>query len=368
MRTSTAAISFASAILVAACASTPPPPPPEFNPGLGANAQVKEFVQAANAKKRGKSERVALTSCVVAFGTKTSGFAQTKEGTFAYQDPDKVRVEAKVSTLYELQGMTTERLQAITDTVCSRAEQQLAASGLNVMSHAELARTTQYQALAAKGRATPVAWSLGKSDYTVYTPTGWTLFDQRFDGTGRTLKNIFGSASRSSPESLEAKMVNELGVSGVHLDIMIDFANVSSSDANYTGFVGRNVGRDEAKVTTSVKLASTGMLKIITPESINCHKLGCDTMMNGWATYASKRPLVSSEPFYTGMVDIQSTGSKVAEGFASVLGVATALFGGSGGSYDHTEWGVQADPNAYTDIATRYAAHFVELAAISQRP
>ncbi len=368
MRTTATVISLASATLLAACASTPPAPPPDYNPGLGPAAQVDEFVQATNAKKRSKYQRVALTSCVVAFGTKTSGFAQTKEGTFAYQDPDKVRIEAKVSTLYELQGVSNERLQAITDQVCGRAENQLAASGLDVMPHAELARTPQYQALAAKGRATPVKWSLGKSDYTVYTPTGWTLFDQRFDGTGRTLKNIFGAATRNSPESLEARMVNELGVSGVHLDIMIDFASVSSSDANYTGFVGRNVGRDEAQLSTAIKLASTGMLKIITPESVSCHKLGCDTTMQSWATYQSKRPLVSSQPFYTGMVDIQSTGSKAAEGFASLVGIATALMGGSGGSYDHTEWDVQADPNAYTDIATRYAAHFVELAAISQRP
>lgn len=368
MRIPAAAISLAGASLLAACASTPPAPPPEYNPGLGANAQVDEFVQAANEKKRGRSDRVALTSCVVAFGTRTSGYASTKEGTFAYQDPDKLRVEAKVSTLYQLQGIDPGRLQQITDRVCAQAEQQLAASGLRVMPHAELARTRQYQDLAAKGRAAPVNWSLGKSDYSVYTPTGWTLFDQRFDGAAGTLKNIFGAATRKSPESLEAKMVNELGVSGVHLDIMIDFASVSSSDANYTGFIGRNVGRDEASVTTAVKLAATGMLKIVTPESINCHKLGCDTIMNSWATYKSRRPLVSSEPFYTGLQDIQSTGSKVAEGFASVLGVATALLGGSGGSYDHTEWGVQADPDAYTDIATRYAAHFVELAAISQRP
>ncbi|WP_348676003.1 hypothetical protein [uncultured Abyssibacter sp.] len=360
-------VTLASVALLSACASTPSAPPPAYNPAMGAEAQAAEFIKAGNTKTRGGSQRVALTSCVVAFGTKTSGYATTKEGTFAYDDPDKVRVEAKVSTLYKLEGIDEARLQSITDTVCARAEQQLVAAGMDVMPHAELARTAQYQALAAKGRSTPVDWSLGKSDYQVYVPTGWTLFDQRFDGTGRTLKNIFGQASRSNPQALEAKLVNELGVTGVHLDIMIDFADVASSDENYTGFVGRNVGRDSASVDATVKLASTGMLKMITPEAINCHKLGCDTIMTSWPTYQSTRPLVSSEPFYTDMYDAQSTGSKVAEGLASAIGVLTAFTGGKGGSYDHSEWGVVADADAYTDISTRYAAHFVDLATIAQR-
>ncbi|MBB87174.1 hypothetical protein [Abyssibacter sp.] len=358
----------AAVALLSACASTPPAPPPAYNPALAAEAQAAEFIKGGNTKARGTTQRVALTSCVVAFGTKTSGFAQTKEGTFAYDDPDKTRIEAKVSTMYRLEGVDEARLQTITNQVCARAEQQLAAAGLDVMPHAALASTPQYQALAEKGRAAPVDWSLGKSDYRLFVPTGWTLFDQRFDGTGRTFKNIFGQASRSNPQALEAKLVNELGVAGVHLDIMIDFANVTSSDDNYTGFVGRNVGRDEASVQTTVKLASSGMLKMITPEAVNCHKLGCDTIMTAWPTYQSKRPLVSSEPFYTDMRDAQSAGSKVGEGIANAIGFLTAISGGSGSSYDRTEWGVVADESAYADIATRYAEHFVDLAAISQRP
>ncbi len=355
-------------VLLSGCASTPSAPPPAFNPALDAASQVPSFIQSANTKTRGDSTRVALTSCVVAFGTKTSGFAQTKAGTFAYQDPDKARVEAKVSTLYQLEGLSDAQLQSITDAICARAEQQLVAAGMDVMPHAALAATPEYQALAAKGRQAPVEWSLGKSDYRVFVPTGWTLFDQRFDGTARGIRNIFAQASRSNPQAMEAKLVNQLGVTGVHLDLMVDFANVSSSDEQYTGFVGRNVGRDEASLSTAVKLASTGMLKLVTPESINCHKLGCDTIATAWPVYQSSRPLVSSDPFYTAMTDAQSAGSKVAEGLASAIGVLTALTGGTGGTYDRTEWAVQADPAAYQDIATRYAGHFVDMAVLAQKP
>lgn len=355
-------------ILLSGCASTPSAPPPAFNPEVDAASQAPTFIRSENTKTRGQSKRVALTSCVVAFGTKTSGFAQTKAGTFEFSDPDKARVEAKVSTMYRLEGIDEASMQAITDAVCARAEQRLVAAGMDVMPHAELALTPEYKALAAKGRSAPVEWSLGKSDYKVFVPSGWTLFDQRFDGAARGFKNIFAQATRSNPQALEAKLVDSLGVTGVHLDLMIDFANVSSSDEQYTGFVGRNVGRDEAELSTSVKLASTGMLKLVTPESINCHKLGCDTMWTAWPVYQSTRPLVSSEPFYTDMRDAQSAGSKVAEGLASAIGVLTALTGGSGGSYDYTEWGVVAEPAAYGDIATRYAGHFVDMAVLAQRP
>jgi len=117
-------------VLLSGCASTPSAPPPAFNPALDAASQVPSFIQSANTKTRGDSTRVALTSCVVAFGTKTSGFAQTKAGTFAYQDPDKARVEAKVSTLYQLEGLSDAQLQSITDAICARAEQQLVAHRL----------------------------------------------------------------------------------------------------------------------------------------------------------------------------------------------------------------------------------------------
>ena len=355
--------------LLAGCASTQTAaPPPEFNPALDAASQVSSFIRPANTKTRGESRRVALTSCVVAFGTKTSGFAQTQAGTFAYQDPDKARVEAKVSTLYQLEGSGDAQMQSMTDAICARAERQLADAGLDVMPHAELAATSAYQAVAAKGRQAPVDWSLGKSDYRVFVPTGWTLVDQRFDGKARGIKNIFAQASRSNPQALEAKLVDELGVTGVHLDLMVDFANVSSSDEQYTGFIGRNVGRDEASLSTSVKLATSGVLKLVTPDVIHCHKLGCDTMWTAWPAYQSSRPLVSSDPFYTGMSDAQSAGSKVAEGLASAIGVLTALAGGTGGSYDRTEWAVEADPTAYEDIATRYAGYFVDMAVLAQQP
>ena len=101
----------AAVALLSACASTPPAPPPAYNPALAAEAQAAEFIKGGNTKARGTTQRVALTSCVVAFGTKTSGFAQTKEGTFAYDDPDKTRIISRTCIVSRSRILSRTRLQ-----------------------------------------------------------------------------------------------------------------------------------------------------------------------------------------------------------------------------------------------------------------
>ena len=187
------------ASLLGACASTPPPPP-AFDPSADVAGQAASFIQPVNADKRGNSRRVALTACNVVFGIKTSASASTQAGMF---ESNQGRVDAKISEVYLLQGVSDAQLQGITDRVCAQAEQQLARSGLDVMSHRELAATAEYQALTAKGRPGPVEWSVNKSDYKVFAPSGWTVFDQRFDGTGRGIANIIADRHRrpSAPPS-----------------------------------------------------------------------------------------------------------------------------------------------------------------------
>ena len=352
------------ASLLGACASTPPPPP-AFDPSADVAGQAASFIQPVNADKRGNSRRAALTACNVVFGIKTSASASTQAGMF---ESNQGRVDAKISEVYLLQGVSDAQLQGITDRVCAQAEQQLARSGLDVMSHRELAATAEYQALTAKGRPGPVEWSVNKSDYKVFAPSGWTVFDQRFDGTGRGIANIFKQATRNNPDALEGKLVNALGVTGVHVDILIDFASLKSGDEDNKGFLARMAGNDEAKLESSVELSVTGMLKLVTPETVNCHKLGCDTYHTMWPAYKSSRPLLAGSNFYTDVVDAESTAGKVAEGFATALGWLTAMAGGSGSKYNLSKWAVQADPARYASLAEQYSQHFVTMAAKSATP
>lgn len=355
-----------SALLLGACASAPvAPPPPAFDVRADPVAQSAQFITPVNAGDRGAGQQVALTACNVVFGIKTGANAQTQAGMF---ESTSGRVDAKVSQVYLLEGVSDARMQAITDRICARAGEQLAAAGMQVMPHAKLAATPQYQALTEKGRAAPVEWSVGKADYKVFAPSGWTVFDQRFDGTARGIANIFGAATRSNPASLESRLVHELGVNGVHLDILVDFASLSSSDQQNKGMLSRLAGADEASVETTLALSVTGMLKLVTPEVINCHKLGCDTLEQRWPMYKSARPLVATETFYSELRDAESTAGKVAEGVANVLGFLAAAAGGSGSSVSMSKWAVAADADAYAAIAEQYASGFVAMAAVAAQP
>lgn len=351
--------------LLAACASTPPPPPPAFDPTADVAGQAASFIEPVNTERRGNSRRVALTACNVVFGVKTSGSAKTQAGMF---ESTEGRVDAKVSEVFLLQGVSDQQLQAITDRVCAGAERQLARSGLDLMSHRELAATAEYQALSAKGRPGPVEWSVNKADYKVFAPSGWTVFDQRFDGAGRGIANIFKQATRNNPDALEGKLVNALGVTGVHVDILVDFASLKSGDEDNKGFLARMAGNDEAKLESQVELSISGMMKLVTPESVNCHKLGCDTINTFWPAYKSSRPLLAGSNFYTEIVDAETTAGKVAEGLATAVGWITALAGGSGSKYNLSKWAVQADPARYAALAEQYSQHFVTMAAKSATP
>ena len=172
---------------------------------------------------------------------------------------------------------------------------------------------------------------MAKSEYKVFAPTGRTVFDQRFDSGAKGIANIFKAATRSNPDALEGKLVNELGITGAHVDYIVDFASVAGRDDS-KGFLGRMAGQDQAEVTSTVELAISGSLKLVTPESINCHKLGCDTNNAIWPAYQSKRPLIAQGKFHNGLRDAQSTANKIGEGIANVVGFLAAMSGGSGSS------------------------------------
>ena len=354
------------AALLVGCAagSADKPPPPPYNPTADSRSQSAEFIAANNEKKRGSSNKLALTSCNVVFGVRTGGNSSTHSGMF---EPTAGTLQAKIVQWYELEGVSDAQMQSITDRICADAEQQLQQAGFELMPQAQLMATSQYQELAAKGRPGPVEWEVAKSEYKVFAPTGRTVFDQRFDSGAKGIANIFKAATRSNPDALEGKLVNELGITGAHVDYIVDFASVAGRDDS-KGFLGRMAGQDQAEVTSTVELAISGSLKLVTPESINCHKLGCDTYHTMWPAYKSSRPLLAGSNFYTDVVDAESTAGKVAEGFATALGWLTAMAGGSGAKYNLSKWAVQADPARYASLAEQYSQHFVTMAAKSATP
>ena len=358
-------IALSAALLVGCAAgSTDKPPPPPYKPSADSRSQASEFIAANNQKKRGNSNKLALTSCNVVFGVRTGGNSSTHSGMF---EPTAGTLQAKIAQWYELEGVSDAQMQSITDRICADAEQQLQQAGFELMPQAQLLATSQYQELAAKGRPGPVAWEVAKSEYKVFAPTGRTVFDQRFDSGAKGIANIFKAATRSNPDALEGKLVNELGITGAHVDYIVDFASVAGRDDS-KGVLGRMAGQDQAEVTSTVELAISGSLKLVTPESIHCHKLGCDTNNAIWPAYQSKRPLIAQGKFHNGLRDAQSTANKIGEGIANVVGFLAAMSGGSGSSLSISEWAVDADPQAYGQLAEQYSNGFIKMAALSARP
>lgn len=354
----------ASAVLLGACASGPQATP-QFDSSASPAAQAKHFIEARNKKGNNGVAKVGLTTCQVAFATHQSGSSQTSGHIFDNRDST---VEAKISQHYYLKGISDAELQNIATRMCEKGERNLRQAGFEVIPFSQFSQSAQYKELYASGKPSPYKTKIKKTEYTVVTPPGYAVTDE--DTTNRAagglggLANAFKQAGGANAASKEATLGFQSGFAPVRLMYTVDLASITE---NTKGFMGMN---KTAMVEGKVNLQVGGQLMLVPLDGMGKRSPRGKTrffIANSMPTYTSKQPLVTDEVFYVSVEDATTTGDKVADGFSTVMGYASALMGGTGTSSDTSRYNVNVKPQAFADLAVKHADNFTAMAASSAK-
>lgn len=357
------------AIALASCASTPDAPP-KFDPQASIDAQINTFVttEKLTPKRLAGTGKLAITGCNVLFATYSSASASTSGGLFGEVGNTK-RVEAKVSQFYTLAGLSDADMQAMADRICANAETKLTAAGFSVVPHVAIQADPNFQPLAASGRATPFSHKLGTGKggtaqkYQVFTRTGETIHSASYLGTVGGLAQAFKAAGGNSSWQNETRLMQSLGASAVHLDVLVDFASPESSGHASATQIGQT---NSASVDVDVRLAAAGRMDIMPLSELKCWerfgKNECNPIHEP-ARVLSKLAVAQEATFYEKIEDTTTTTDALVSGFTKVMGAIT-LLGGQGGSQkvDITRYTVTVTPQKYGEMAELASDQFVTMA------
>lgn len=370
------ALCFATLITSFASLAQEPPTPEAAAPAAEAApaaalpsaddaSKVLKVTNVGNAKS---IERLAITSCTVLFGTESSANAETQAG---FGDSRAKRVEATVSSTYELLGIDAAARQTLTDAICSDAQVQLA-SRYTMVAQADVAADPLFAKLHANGKPVPFEMARAGTKYQVHAPAGQAVVDlvyQNSDGIGGTLRSfgtIASAISNGGPDVAEGALLKSLNASGAQINVMVDFARQKSNSVK--GFLGRIAGNDSAKVDTSLQLSVSGFVRIAPLSEIEVKSGYVLPDVNEYLRLTTKAPLQGGGNAVLGVHDIQSTGSKVGEGAVNVLAGAMALSGISTSMATIERNGVDVDPAIYASEVRLLAGKLVGMAAVLSRP
>ncbi|MFN3587684.1 MAG: hypothetical protein ACK4UT_09290 [Moraxellaceae bacterium] len=358
----------AAALTLTACATTPPPPP-AFNPASAADAQAATFIAPNKEapKYMKKTGKLAVTSCNVMFAQVSSASASTGAGLFGSVGVN--RAEARVTQLYTLTGLNQAQMQSMTDSICSGAEDRLRKAGFEVIGSKELAANASFQGLGKAGKPSPYEYKVGQSKYMVFAPTGQSVFDPRYIGMASGLGQAFKQATGESAAFYETRVMDELGADAVNINVMVDFAQLTSS-GNAKAFQLAN--KDSASVKGEVKLSIAGDVSFKLKSEMDCWnrfgKRECMVKPGRSPVFATKIPVTADEKFYKAVVNATTTGDKLASGLTKGLAIMSAM-GGVGGvsSTDITRYNVDVEPGQFGTVSRKYVDGFLDMAFLSAK-
>lgn len=334
-------------------------------------ADAKAVLKATNAGSAASIGKLAITSCNVLFGTETSANSETQAG---FGEPSQGRVDAFVSSTYELLGVDANAMQAMAEAICADAEAQLA-TRYTVIPAAELAAHPAFQRLHAGGKPTPFALQRADAKYAVYAPAGQSIVDLMYQNSTDTAAGalaMFGSiaktiASGGGSEADEGVLLSELGASGARINVMVDFAKQKSNKVK--GFLGKIAGNDTAKVETQLQLSVSGFVRMTPNDKLKTYA-GGKVLVDGdnFVRFTTVKPLLANSNAVLAVRDIQSRGSKAGEIGANVLAGAMALSGISTSTTSIERNGVDVDPAIYATEVRAQAQRLVAMAAALAKP
>ncbi|MGL6224494.1 MAG: hypothetical protein ACRC6L_13025, partial [Steroidobacteraceae bacterium] len=233
-------------------------------------ADAAKTLKATNVEAGVGITRLALTSCNVLFGVETSASSSTQAG---FGEPTSGRIDSNVSVTYALQGMDEAALQALTDQVCADAVARYAAVGYEIVPQADVNAHPEFARLQSMGKPVPYTYSRAGSKYQVRAPAGQTVFDPAYlnavDSTLSVLSTIGGATSGNTYQAAEGALLKSLNASGLHVNVMVDFAKAKGSKAS--GFLGKMAGNDTAKVEGDLQLSVSGFVLLNPLDKIQCY-------------------------------------------------------------------------------------------------
>lgn len=337
---------------------------------LPTKADAAKILKASNTAAGTGVTRLALTSCNVLFGTETSASASTQAG---FGEPTSGRIDSNVSVTYALLGMDDAALQALTDQVCADAAASYAAAGYVMVPQVEVNAHPDFARLQATGKAVPYTYSRAGSKYVVRAPAGQGVFDPNYlnagDSTLAVLSAIGGATSGNNYQAAEGALLKSLDASGLHVNVMVDFAKAKGSKAS--GLLGKMAGSNEAKVEADLQLSVSGFVVLNPLDKIGCYSGNvCMVAVDQKTTprVSTNAPLVAGADAVVSVTDIQSKGSKAGEAGVNALAGVMALGGYSTSMTKIVKNGVTVDPARYTNHVADMAGQFIGMAAVLGKP
>lgn len=342
-----------AAVLLASCGAQTPTKP--YNPTAGASTQADAFIGAMDQDEIKKVDKVAVTACNVLFAQQTSASASTSAGLFHHDRGN--RAEARVSVIYSLEGLSNDDMQAMTDRLCTQAEQKLAQAGYDVVSYDAMKQHDRFAEMLQAGKPSPYEYKVGPARYQVFTRSGATIFDPRYIGTASGLGQAFSRVSGDAAAQHETVALDQAKVTGVNINLLVDFAEMQSS-GDEEAMIGK---RDTAKVSSKIELSVSGDLVFLPLENLNCwSRFGnreCE--VRDRAKFYSLRPVNVDGHFYDKIENTTTTSDKVTSAVTSTL-----AFFGSGKSQDTTRYTVNVNRAQFETVSDQAIGGLMDMVLV----
>jgi len=356
------------AALMAGCA-TGAIEAPAYDAKASAASQAERFIEAENEKYMAGVDKVGVLSCNVMFGVNSGASASTSGGfrsDAARATGTTRRSDVKVTVTYAAKGVSEAQMQDIANQACNSAEAQLADAGFQVVPHATIKATPHYQAMHAEGRESPFEYkgSAG-TRYLVVGRDGETISDPRYIGTASGLGQAFKAAGGSSAQQHEGRLIKDLGLTGVNVNILIDFAQLESDGhSSFGGFANK----DSASVDATIQLTARGDVRFQPLTEQKCWsrfgKEECMIKPNHMPVFSTSNALVTASTFYSSIEDVTTTTDKLTSGITKTLGFLSAMGGTSSSTAtDITRYQVNLIPAAYESESQNLSRGLMGMAA-----
>ncbi len=365
-------LASASAMLLVGCASAPKAP--VFDTNASAQAQAANFI-ADNGKTKYLKDvkKVAVLGCNVLFAETSSASAGTEGGLFSTAGGVS-RAEAKVTVLYTMAGISDADMQRMTNSICKDAEDRLKNAGMEVTPTSELMKNEAFQQLLSAGKTSPFNFKSpakgSKTTYKIFAPSGYTVYDMRYLGALGGFGQAFKAAGGNSAAQLETRVMKQLDVSAVTINIMIDFAQLEGDGTKAA--LGGLASKNSANVQHGVSLGITGLVDVKPNSELKCWKrFGKDECMLNVApppTFNSKTAITTNEQFYKAVVDATTAGDKAAGAFTKGLSMLAAAGGVSGtSSVDISRYRVEVEPAQFEKVSRKSVDGFMDMVFYSAK-
>jgi len=223
----------------------------------------------------------------------------------------------------ELQGVSDEAMQALTERAYKETVEALTQAGFEVVPMAVLLEQPEYQDLAAKmGRASPYLIEDSGASSKIFAPAGMKAFFQTAGGTRASMGERF-TALNGAHGAQASALAKRMDLHFLRFHFLASFATATASK----GFLANMTGKARAAIEAGPNLqAKETQAQIISQEGQRIFLNSSRTGVNG-AVYLDKPLSVAAEGF--ALEDTTTADSKRSDNVANALSMGLALLTGT---------------------------------------